>query len=129
MLSGVIWSDTEQDLNCLPPDIKRSKRSRVSEGLSPQGELRSAGRLGSRGGSPDSSVDSATGCHRRRQPASERPLGAGDGRPCAEGIVLRLPARRPDCPESKWSLLRETDTGGTAAARRERRRRSRKAGD
>lgn len=38
-----------------PPEIKRSERSRVSEGLSMQGELRSAGRLCSRGGSPDSS--------------------------------------------------------------------------
>lgn len=46
------------------------------------------------------------GCHRRSQPASGRALGPGDASPRAGGIALRLPSRRPNQPESKWSLPR-----------------------
>lgn len=109
-----------------PPEIKRSESSRVSEGLSPQKRgtsllmEREPGFLRGR---------QQPGCHHRSQPARERALGPGDTSPRAGDIALCLTSRRPDQSESKWSLPREADTGSAAAARSERRRRSRKAGD
>lgn len=56
----ILWRvGAQRDLNRLPPESKRAGSSRVSEGLSPQGGLRNAGRLRARGGSPDSSVDAS----------------------------------------------------------------------
>lgn len=101
---------TEGDLGRLPPQIKRSQRSRVSEGLPARRACGARAALLRRRTRVPSGRQ-RPGCHRT---ASER-LGEEDAGPPAAGIASRLAAQRPDRTESKWRLPGDADTGGTAA--------------
>lgn len=112
-----------------PPEIKRSERSRPSQGLSPQGELRSAGRVCSRGGSPDSSVDAGD------QGVTAAVSQRASGRSAPETPPCRSGASRSTCPCGSQIALRANGvfrrrlTPAAGGGKGLRGRRSRKAGD